>query len=540
MSATATSITQPGPAPAQHRRFLRVLHAEWTKFRTLRGWVVAVVLAGVLMDLVGLFAAGNATISCGNGGPAQAGSACRSAVPTGPGGQAVTDNFYFVHQPLARDGSITVEVTSLTGRYTASNVGRAGQNPRTSMSAGVQPWSKAGIMIKASTTPGSAYAAMMVTGRHGVRLQDDYTHDVAGLPGTVSPSAPRWLRLTRAGDTVTGYDSPDGARWTRVGTARLAGLPATVQVGLFTASPDYAKTASFLGGSSSTGGPSLATGTFGHLGTTGTTPSPAAGAAWAGTIIGGSGSPLPGGEGFRQAGGQYAVTGSGDIVPVVPGAGAGGSIATISDHLLGSFAGLVVLVVIAAMFVTGEYRRGLIRITLASTPRRGRVLAAKAIVIGGVSFLTGLAASLVAVTVGVRRSRDQGQYVLPVGWVTEARVIVGTAALLAVAAVLALAVGAMLRRSAAAVAAVIVGIVLPYFLGTAQVLPLGASEWLLRVTPAAGFAIQQSIPRYPQVSAAYTPPAYLPLSPWAGFAVLCGYAAAAVAVALWLLRRRDA
>jgi ABC-type transport system involved in multi-copper enzyme maturation permease subunit len=547
MSATTTGIASPGPAPVEHRRFLRVLHAEWTKFRTLRGWVVAVLLAGVLMDLVGLFAAGNATVSCGNGGPAQTGSACQSAVPTGPGGQAVTDSFYFAHEPLAREGSITVEVTALTGRYTTSNVGRPGQNPLASMSAGVQPWSKAGIMIKASTAPGSAYAAMMVTGGHGVRMQDDYTDDTPGLPGTVSLSSPHWLRLTRTGDTVTGYDSLDGARWTRVGTARLAGLPATVQVGLFAASPGYTKTASFLGGSSSTGGPSLATGTFDHLDTSGTkpsaTPSTAAGAAWTGTIIGGtggSGPSLTGSEGFQRAGGQYTVTGSGDIVPVVPGAGAGGSVATISDHLLGAFAGLVVLVVIATMFITGEYRRGLIRTTLAATPHRGRVLAAKAIVIGGVTFLIGLAASLVAVTVGVHLSRDQGQYVLPVSWLTEARVIAGTAALLAVAAVLALAMGAMVRRSAAAVAAVIVGIVLPWILGTAQVLPLGASEWLLRVTPAAGFAIQQSIPRYPQVTAAYTPPAYLPLSPWAGFAVLCGYAAAAVAVALWLLRRRDA
>jgi hypothetical protein len=68
---------------------------------------------------------------------------------------------------------------------------------------------------------------------------------------------------------------------------------------------------------------------------------------------------------------------------------------------------------------------------------------------------------------------------LPGGWLTEARVVVGTAALLAVTAMLALAVGAMLRRSAAAVAAVaavIVGIVVPYILSTAQVLPLGASE----------------------------------------------------------------
>jgi hypothetical protein len=56
------------------------------------------------------------------------------------------------------------------------------------------------------------------------------------------------------------------------------------------------------------------------------------------------------------------------------------------------------------------------------------VLAAKAVVIGSVSFVAALAASAVAVTAGVRLSRDQGQYVLPVSWLTELRVIVGSAA----------------------------------------------------------------------------------------------------------------
>jgi hypothetical protein len=32
---------------------------------------------------------------------------------------------------------------------------------------------------------------------------------------------------------------------------------------------------------------------------------------------------------------------------------------------------------------------------------------------------------------------------------------------------------------------------------------------------------------------------YYPLSPWAGFAVLCGWAALALGLALILLRRRD-
>lgn len=57
---------------------------------------------------------------------------------------------------------------------------------------------------------------------------------------------------------------------------------------------------------------------------------------------------------------------------------------------------------------------------------------------------------------------------------------------------------------------------------------------------AAAFAIQQTIPVYPQVDNLYLPYAgYYPLAPWAGFAVLCGYAAAALGVAWLVLRRRD-
>ena len=113
--------------------------------------------------------------------------------------------------------------------------------------------------------------------------------------------------------------------------------------------------------------------------------------------------------------------------------------------------------------------------------------------------------------------------------------------MLAVTAVLALAAGAVLRRNAAAVAGVIVAIVLPFLLAVTNVLPAGATDWLLRLTPAAAFAIQQALPRYPQVSWAYTPvDGYYPLAPWAGLAVLCGYAALALILAVFLLRKRDA
>jgi ABC-type transport system involved in multi-copper enzyme maturation permease subunit len=120
--------------------------------------------------------------------------------------------------------------------------------------------------------------------------------------------------------------------------------------------------------------------------------------------------------------------------------------------------------------------------------------------------------------------------------------MLGTAALLAVAAVLALAVGTLLRRSAGAVTAVIAAIVLPYLLAVLTgVLPAGAEEWLVRVTPAAAFAIQQNAPQYTQVTASYTPAnGYFPLAPWAGFAVLCAWAALALILATYALRRRDA
>jgi ABC-type transport system involved in multi-copper enzyme maturation permease subunit len=512
--------------------FAQLLRAEWTKFRTVRGWVIGMIVAALVTVLLGLLiaAGGSTTCQASPTSPVLSGAACLPHVPLGPGGEAVTDQFYFVRQPLAGNGSITVRVTSLTGLH-ANGSAQAAQGAQ-GLAKGVEPWSKAGIIIKASTRPGSAYAAMMVTGSHGVRMQYDYTHDTAGRPGAVSAASPRWLRLTRSGDMITGYDSADGTRWTQVGTARLAGLSSTAQTGLFAASPDHSTVVSqSLGGGTSVGGPTLATGVFDHASLSGTSPA----GAWTGDAIGGKahgGAASSGFQGFHQAGGRFTVGGSGDIAPLVTGEPGG---------LVGAFAGLIAVVVVAVMFITAEYRRGLIRTTLAASPRRGRVLAAKAIVAGAVTFTAGLAAALVAVPLGNRLAHANGTYVPPVSSLTELRVIAGTAALLAVAAVLALAIGTALRRSAGAVTAVIVVIVLPYILGTAAVLPVGAENWLLRVTPAAAFAIQQRLPAYPQVTASYTPTAgYFPLAPWAGFAVLCAWAALALGVAVILLRRRDA
>ena len=165
-------------APTGRDRFGRLVRAEWTKFRTVRGWVIAILLAPLLIVAVGFLTRSGCSMTGANGQ-----SVACPAPPTGPGGEAVVDSFYFVHQALTGNGTITVRVASLTGQYPASSNGgvlSGGGKP------GVQPWSKAGIMVSASTAQGSAYAAMMVTGDNGARMQWNYTGDSPGLPGAVS------------------------------------------------------------------------------------------------------------------------------------------------------------------------------------------------------------------------------------------------------------------------------------------------------------------------------------------------------------------
>jgi len=548
MTAQAISVPRPEAGSSDGPRgggFGSLLRAEWIKFRSVRGWVIAMILAALLTIFLGVFAAANANIGCQiNGGPPKSGRACLPYIPHGPGGEVVTDSFSFAHQPLTGNGTITVRVTSLTGEHANLASAQRAVQVGSGLVPGLAPWGKTGIIIKRSTHQGSAYAAMMVTGAHGVRMQDNFTGDTAGLPGAVSAAHPRWLRLARSGDTITGYDSAGGTHWTQVGTVQLTGLPSTVQVGMFATSPGYTVTQNSFGGASNSGGPAQATGVFDHVSLAGGGPS----GTWAGTTVGGGGpagaGPGPGGGGpapFTRNGGNYTLTGSGDIAPVTPGPLGPFPTVTIGQSLAGAFVGLIVIVAVAAMIFSTEYRRGLIRTTLAATPRRGAVLAAKAVVIGAVAFAVGLVAAVVSIAVGVPKEENQGQVLLSAPVLTEVRVIIGTAAMLAVAAVFAVALGAILRRSAAAITIAVVTVVLPFLLAALNVLPAGVGDWLLRLTPAAGLAVEQSIPRYSQVTTVTSPiQGYYPLSPSAGFAVLCLWAAAALALALVMLRRRDA
>jgi ABC-type transport system involved in multi-copper enzyme maturation permease subunit len=520
--------------------------AEWTKLRSVRGWKFTIFLALALTVALAV------TIVSGRSQGSINGVVGHPYVPAGPGGEPVTDTFFFVQQPLTGNGTITARVTSLVAPTLGKTVCTKSPGRLHCTAARVAggpggvlpPWAKAGLIVKASDTEGSGYAAVMVTPAHGVRMQWNYVNDVAGDPGAVSAKSPRWLRLTRSGDTITGYDSTDGRNWRDIDTVTLAGLAATVDIGLFVTSPQFVTVIrSGVGGGSAGGSvgafPTLAQATMDfvnvdHTGTAG---------AWHGIQIGDDGFiayPSVGGGYHLSPAGTFTISGSGDIAPSAIG-GPGGSGQPLDITLVGGFLGLLVLIMLGTVFITDEYRRGLIRTTLAASPRRGRVLAAKAVVVGAVSFVVGAVAATVCVIVGGSLLRSNGNLVYTVSPFTEVRMIVGAGAVLAVGAVMAVALGTVLRHGAGVIVGLLALFVLPEFLSVAAVLPAGPGEWLLRLTPAAGFSVEQSLQAFSQVSAPYWPQyGYYPLPQWGGFLVLCAYAAVALALASYLLGRRDA
>ncbi|MFE7353553.1 ABC transporter permease subunit [Streptomyces sp. NPDC057543] len=512
---TAPTVTPyHSQLPPARDGFPQLLHSEWTKARSVRRWSVTLLAAVVISVLVSLLSALSGSFDV-NGSP--------QPPPKGPDGTPVTDSFPFVHQQLTGDGSITARVSPLTGRE-----GR------------IAPWAKAGVILKASADAGSPYAAVMLTPAHGVRLQSDFTHDTAG--SSASGTEPRWLRLTRSGSVITASESADGKKWTEVGRATPAGLPKTVQAGLFVATPELVTVQRHFGSSSVGGGPSEVTASFDRITVDGDR-SAVVGidrgtGTWHQDRVGAdptraAGSP----DRSAQTSGTWTLTGSGEIGPLTP------DVDLTQRSLSGAQIGLIPLAALAVLFITAEYRRGMIRTTLTAGPRRGRMLAAKALVLAGIAFLTGLLAAVLSFLLAepaLRNNRpNPGSY--PEAALTDGpvlRAVLGTALLLAAVAVLALAVGALLRNTAAAVTLIVVVFVLPMVLLAG--LPVGTAHWLMKVTPLAGFAVQQTTPRYDFVSSVCLPEdGCYPQGPWTGLAVPCAYAAVALGLAVWRLRRRD-
>ncbi|MFG1888274.1 hypothetical protein ACGFIR_10455 [Micromonospora sp. NPDC049051] len=479
---------------------IELLRREWAAFRR-PGRLIALAAAALSVIALGLlFASGNRS-SCDWPCP---------TVPIADDGAVVSDRFWFLHRDLGREGSITVRMTSMTGTITYPPPNHD------QIVSGLVPWAKVGIIVKDGVGQGSPYAAVMMTGNHGVRFQYDYTHDVAGSAGGVSQQSPRWLRLTRSGDTVTGSESADGRQWRTVGVATLDGLPDTVQVGLFATSPgDLTLRRIGLGGATEEVRFTQAVGVFDNVAVEG-----GGIGAWDSDPVGEMNHTdwerYHHASGAVEKDGVITVSGTGDIGP----RGEEGAL-TAEKTLPGLAVALTIVIVVAARYGARTARERASR----------RVAAARSGVVAAATFVTGMLAVGVVLPAGIAILRANGIPVQPLPLLSGARVVVGVAAVLALCAAFTYGLGVWLRRGWAAMLTGLSLIALPYTVTAVPLLPDAVSEWLLRLTPAAGFAIRQTAAEYPQVTAHYAPSAgYFPLPGWAGLAVLCAY----TAITLWI------
>ncbi|MBW8806052.1 MAG: ABC transporter permease [Catenulisporales bacterium] len=202
--------------------------------------------------------------------------------------------------------------------------------------------------------------------------------------------------------------------------------------------------------------------------------------------------------------------------------------------LLGVTLGQAVVAVLAVLAVGEEYGTGMIRVTFAAMPRREAVLAAKAVVVAGLTAAAGvpavLGSALIALAVlpgnGFTAAHGYGPHLATAA---TARAVLGSVLYLVLVALLALGVTAMLRDSAAAVGTV---------LGLLYLFPIVAAvisnpDWhrhAEQIGPMqAGLTVQTTIDLAQQ-----------PLSPWQGIGVLAVWAFGALAVGAVVMRSRDA
>jgi ABC-2 type transport system permease protein len=194
-----------------------------------------------------------------------------------------------------------------------------------------------------------------------------------------------------------------------------------------------------------------------------------------------------------------------------------------------SFSGLalgqLVLGVLGVLTLSSEFSSGSVRATFAAVPRRGRVLAAKAAVTAAAALAAGEVLAFAAFAAFPLAARP-GVPHPSLGQPGVLRAVLLGGAYPCLIALLGLGLAAVIRHTVGAVAAVIgVVFVLPLVL-----LPLGEHSAVMKFLPEV--IAENSLTAVKPVTDS--------LSAGAGFAMLCLYAAAALAAGGWALAHRDA
>jgi hypothetical protein len=129
-------------------------------------------------------------------------------------GQA--DECHFVYRTLEGDGAITARILSHT---TSSN-----------------SWAEAGLMARDSDLPASPHFTVGMGSSYGVFQHWRPVPAAYRLFGAYEGeprAAPLYLRLERRGDLFSGFVSPDGVSWARLGSAQRIRMRRDLMIGLY-------------------------------------------------------------------------------------------------------------------------------------------------------------------------------------------------------------------------------------------------------------------------------------------------------------------
>jgi ABC-2 type transport system permease protein len=199
----------------------------------------------------------------------------------------------------------------------------------------------------------------------------------------------------------------------------------------------------------------------------------------------------------------------------------------ISTSLRGISFAVVAFGVLGVLLMSSEYSTGMIRASLTVVPRRLPVLWAKLAVFAGAIFSVSLVASFISFFLGqaLLSSHHLSVAITAPG---AMRSVIGAALYVTVAGMIGVALGGLLRNTAAGISTfAAVFFVIP---SLTALLPASVSDHLSKYLPSnAGEVLWGETLGVKNV-----------LSPWTGFAVLCGYAVVLIAGAAWRLRRADA
>lgn len=194
---------------------------------------------------------------------------------------------------------------------------------------------------------------------------------------------------------------------------------------------------------------------------------------------------------------------------------------TLTELLTGASWAQMLVAVLAAVFACTEWSSGTSQVTFLAAPTRWPVLIGKAVVIGVTAFIAGAlgaGGALIAGAIGGVEAEGESGLVV--------RLVLGAGMYLAGIAILAVAIGVIVRNLIAGILTVI---------GFIWVLPLAITliPWEL---------IQRVVPYLPSPAGGLLIAAENPasqLTPWGGGAVLLAWAVVSLAVATFVLRTRD-